>query len=90
MRQAIGQAQLGMLPAETGDEKVTAFDVSPSTAEVAIRALGVSLVAIAAVVASLTIVRQRVDQRPAEPGAAPDDARVAVDLNLEAIRSAGF
>jgi len=58
--------------------------------EVAIRTLGVSLVAIAAVAVSLTLVRYRSEQR--EPGAlpSPDLQPAAVDLNLEAIRTAGL
>lgn len=56
-----------------------------------IRALGVSLVAIAAVVATLTVARQRSEERATQPE--PDSAgRVpaAPPLDLDAIRSAGM
>jgi hypothetical protein len=47
----------------------------------------VSLVAIAAVAASLTLAWQWVEQRPAEP--APDGS-ASMDIRLDAIRSAGL
>ena len=62
----------------------------PTTREDAIRTLGVSLVAIAAIAASLTLVRQRGEVRPPVPQPIPDDQPAEVDLNLEAIRSAGL
>jgi hypothetical protein len=57
---------------------------------VTIRTLGVSLVAIAAIVASLTIVKQRSEERQPEPEAPEPRTPAAVDLNLDAIRSAGL
>jgi hypothetical protein len=57
---------------------------------VRIRTLGVSLVAIAAIVASLTIVRQRSEVRQPEPAPPTPRTPAAVDLNLDAIRSAGL
>jgi hypothetical protein len=60
--------------------------------EVAIRALGFSLIAIVAVAVSLTVARQgRSDHPPpAEPDPAPDGVPLALELNLEAIRAAGL
>jgi hypothetical protein len=48
------------------------------------------LVAIAAIVASLAIVRQRSEETQPEPPAPNPRTPAAVDLNLDAIRSAGF
>jgi hypothetical protein len=64
--------------------------LSPLFREVPIRTLGVSLVAIAAIVASLAIVRQRSEETQPEPPAPNPRTPAAVDLNLDAIRSAGF
>jgi hypothetical protein len=60
--------------------------------EVAMRALGISLIAIAAVAVSLTVARQgRSDHPlPAEPDPTPDGVPLALELNLEAIRAAGL
>lgn len=58
--------------------------------EVPIRALGVSLVAIAAVVASLAIARHRQEGRPPEVEPLQDRSPAAVDLDLDDIRLAGF
>ena len=61
-----------------------------STREALIRTLGVSLVAIAAIVASLTIVRQRQDEPVRDKGKRPEHSPAAVDLDLEQLRAAGF
>jgi len=50
--------------------------------------LGVSLIAIAAVVASLTIVRQRQEEPSREKVKRPEHSPAAVDL--EQLRAAGF
>jgi methionine-rich copper-binding protein CopC len=55
-----------------------------------IRTLVVSLVAIAAIVASLAIARQRSEEHQPESPAPTPRTPAAVDLNLDAIRSAGF
>ena len=60
------------------------------TREALIRTLGVSLVAIAAIVASLTIVRQRQDEPVRDKGKRPEHSPAAVDLDLEQLRAAGF
>ena len=62
------------------------------TEGVTIRTLGVSLVAIAAVAASLTLARQRGDQRRPELSTTPDSPPVPLttDAGLDAIRSAGL
>lgn len=67
-------------------------DASPPLAtEEPIRALGVSLVAIAAIVASLTVVRQqRQEERRAGDNVGPEPSPAAVDLDLDGIRAAGF
>jgi len=52
--------------------------------------LGVSLVAIAAVVASLTLVRQRQEDPARDKEKRPDLSPAAVDLDLERLRAAGF
>ncbi|HEU0055375.1 MAG TPA: hypothetical protein VFQ39_19440 [Longimicrobium sp.] len=62
----------------------------PPTREALIRTLGVSLVAIAAIVASLTIVRQRQDEPVRDKGKRPEHSPAAVDLDLEQLRAAGF
>lgn len=59
----------------------------PAT-EVPIRALGVSLVAIAAIVASLTIVRQRHVERRSDENIRPEPSQAALDL--EELRVAGL
>jgi hypothetical protein len=56
--------------------------------EDAIRTLGVSLVAIAAIAASINLARQRNEQRAPEPRVTPGDAPATA--NLDAIRSAGL
>ncbi len=58
--------------------------------EVPIRTLGVSLVAIAAVVATLTVARQRSEERTAQPEPQPGRAPAANPLDLDALRSAGM
>ena len=55
-----------------------------------IRALGIGLVAVAAVMASLTIVRQRNEERRPEPQPTPGRPPVLADMNLDAIRTAGL
>ena len=55
-----------------------------------IRTLGIGLVAIAAVMASLTIVRQRSEERHPELPPTPGRAPAAPDMNLDAIRTAGL
>ena len=57
--------------------------------EARIRTLGISLVAIAAVVVSMTIARQREERQPGQ-APAPDRAPTPDGLNLDAIRSAGL
>jgi hypothetical protein len=52
--------------------------------------LGVSLVAIAAIVASLTVVRQRQEEPVRDKGKRPEHSPAAVDLDLEQLRAAGF
>jgi hypothetical protein len=64
--------------------------VNHPTREALIRTLGVSLVAVAAIVASLTLVRQS-QQLPAQPrDKRPEHSPAAVDLDLEQLRAAGF
>jgi hypothetical protein len=55
---------------------------------VLIRALGVSLVAIAAIVASLTVVKQRTEERGSDESPRQEPPQAAVDL--DGIRAAGF
>jgi hypothetical protein len=53
--------------------------------------LGVSLIAIAAIVASLTVVRQRQDGvRPAEGEKGPQITPAAARLDLDQLRAAGM
>jgi hypothetical protein len=47
-------------------------------------------VAIAAVVATLTVARQRSEARPAEPEQEPGGAPAASRLDLDALRAAGL
>jgi hypothetical protein len=54
-----------------------------------IRTLSISLVAVAALVVSMTIARQREVRQPG-PGFNPDRAPASDGLNLDAIRSAGL
>ena len=56
----------------------------------AIRTLGVSLVAIAAIVASLTVARQRQEVPSRFREKRPEHSPAAVDLDLEGLRAAGF
>ncbi|CAN5351180.1 hypothetical protein BH23GEM4_BH23GEM4_13950 [soil metagenome] len=61
----------------------------PQREEEPIRTLGVSLVAVAAIVASLTVVRQRQEVRgdkEVRPGPSP----TTVDIDLDGLRAAGF
>jgi len=55
-----------------------------------IRTLGVSLVAVAAIVASLTVARQRQDIPAPVRGKRAEHSPAAVDLDLEQLRAAGF
>jgi hypothetical protein len=52
--------------------------------------LGVSLVAIAAIVASLTVARQRQEIPSRFREKRPEHSPAAVDLDLEGLRAAGF
>jgi hypothetical protein len=61
-----------------------------STREALIRTLGVSLVAIAAIVASLTVARQRQEVPSRFKEKRPEHSPAAVDLDLEQLRAAGF
>jgi len=64
---------------------------TPPGKEELIRTLGVSLVAIAAIVASLAVVRQRQeDAVRREPEPQPARSPAAVKLDLDQIRSAGL
>jgi hypothetical protein len=59
--------------------------------EALIRTLGVSLVAVAAIVASLTLVRQSHELPAAQrKDRRPEHSPAAVDLDLEQLRAAGF
>ena len=62
----------------------------PSTREALIRTLGVSLVAIAAIVASLTVARQRQELPSRIKDKRQEHSPAAVDLDLEQLRAAGF
>lgn len=62
----------------------------PSTREALIRTLGVSLVAIAAIVASLTVARQRQETPNRFREKRPEHSPAAVGLDLEELRAAGF
>jgi hypothetical protein len=62
----------------------------PPPREAPIRTLGVSLIAIAAVVASLTIARQRQEEPARDKEKRPEHSPAAVDLDLERLRAAGF
>lgn len=64
--------------------------VPPPPREAPIRTLGVSLIAVAAVVASLTIVRQRQEEPVRDKEKRPQHSPAAVDLDLERLRAAGF
>lgn len=61
-----------------------------STREALIRTLGVSLVAVAAIVASLTLVRQSHEVPVQRKDKRPEHSPAAVDLDLEQLRAAGF
>jgi hypothetical protein len=80
---------IGTKSAEYGHRAVLPLSLF-SGEEVFIRTLGVGLVAIAAVAASLTLARHRWDQPQAPPSPAPEGPTTALDLNLEAIRAAGL
>jgi len=62
----------------------------PLHAEALIRTLGVSLVAIAAIVASLTVARQRQELPSRVRDKRQEHSPAAVDLDLEQLRAAGF
>lgn len=62
----------------------------PPTRRRLIRTLGVSLVAVAAIVASLTLARQRQDIPVRDKGKRSEHSPAAVDLDLEQLRAAGF
>ena len=62
----------------------------PETREALIRTLGVSLVAIAAIVASLTVARQRQEVPSRFREKRSEHSPAAVDLDLEQLRAAGF
>ena len=65
--------------------------IFPLAWEGPIRALGVSLVAIAAIVASLAVVRHRHDEdRRADTQPSPERVPAAIDLDLDGIRAAGL
>lgn len=55
-----------------------------------IRTLGVGAVAIVAIVASLVVVRHRTEVRRPDPEPDKEIVPVAVNLNLDDIRTAGF
>ena len=55
-----------------------------------IRTLGIGLVAVAAVMVSLTFVRQRNEVRRPDPQPTPGRAPVLSGTNLDAIRTAGL
>jgi len=55
-----------------------------------IRTLGIGLVAVAAVMVSMTFVRQRSEERRPEPQPTPGRAPALVGMNLDAIRTAGL
>jgi hypothetical protein len=78
----------GMEPAHPGPPKPGSQ--IPLPGRWPIRALIVSLVAIAAVVVSLAVVRHRGEQRLPEAELGLDEPPAAVDLNLDAIRAAGL
>jgi hypothetical protein len=64
---------------------------TPMSWEALIRTLGVSLIAIAAVVASLTVARQRQDEaRPPEEGKRPHLSPLHGSLDLDQLRAAGM
>ncbi len=79
-----------MKPAETPVQARPGDALPPLATEEPIRALGVSLVAIAAIVASLTVVRQRQEERRTDDRVRPEPSPAAVDLDLDGIRAAGF
>jgi hypothetical protein len=80
---------VGTEPAETQEGPVILL-VLVQRREVAIRTLGVGLVAIAAVAASLTFARYRGDQKQGG-SQSPDDALALSAIgNLDAIRAAGL
>jgi hypothetical protein len=62
----------------------------PFTREALIRTLGVSLVAIAAIVASLTLVRQQQEVPVRTKAKRPEHSPAAVDLDLQQLRAAGM
>lgn len=63
----------------------------PSSREALIRTLGVSLIAIAAIVASLTVARQRQEEAPAPEGEKrPQHSPTASRLDLDQLRAAGM
>jgi len=63
--------------------------LDPSRREALIRTLGVSLVAIAAIVASLAVVRQR--QEEAQPPEGQKGPQISpAQVNLDQLRAAGF
>ena len=63
----------------------------PHIGEALIRTLGVSLIAIAAIVASLTVARQRQDlAHPSDEEKGPQPAPAAARLDLDQLRAAGM
>lgn len=58
--------------------------------EARIRTLGVSLIAIAAIVASLTVAKQRHETRAPEEEKGPQPAPAAARLDLDQLRAAGM
>ena len=64
--------------------------VLPRAKEVPIRTLNVSLVAVATVLASLALARQRHEERRSDTRPAPERAPAFRNINLDEIRNAGF
>ena len=79
---------IGMEPAPSGFQRGARRAALLSRSEAPIRTLGVSLVAIAAVVASLTVVRQLQEQPDRAKDKRPEISPAAVDLDQ--LRNAGL
>lgn len=58
--------------------------------EAPIRTLSVSLVAVAAILASLAFVRARHEDRRPIPQPGPETAHATAEIDLDGIRAAGF
>ena len=90
---ADGRARGGCRPAWNLPILLLRNRTSTPTREAPIRTLGIGLIALAAIVASVSVARHRGGEQgflEPEPGRAPAPAPAAPRVDLDAIRSAGL